>query len=124
MTAIRTVAGNATIVIAKRSSANSGGTSSAPAIIPHDSNLSAATATVLAYTANPTLGTLVGNISVPNVFIGTGSALGGEPLSLIYGDRPAMSTVLRGTGEVLAINLNAATIAGGSFNIRYEWTEE
>ncbi len=53
----------ADIVLLKRSTANSGGTSTAPTAVPLDSNDIAASAAVKAYTANPaTLGTLVGNI--------------------------------------------------------------
>src|SRR5689334_4986236 len=56
----QTTAGVVGIQLVKRSTANSAGTSSAPTVVPHDSASAAGTATVLAYTANPTTGNLVG----------------------------------------------------------------
>jgi len=46
----------------KRSTANTGGTSTVLTRVPHDSLNAAATATIRAYTANPTLGTTVGTL--------------------------------------------------------------
>jgi hypothetical protein len=33
------------------------------------------------------------------------------------------SIVLRGTAQQIAVNLNAATVTGGSFNITIQWIE-
>ena len=50
-------------VLAKRSTANTGGTFTSPTLVPHDSADAAATTVISNYTANPTsTGTLVGNI--------------------------------------------------------------
>jgi len=122
-----TTAAAVQIVLLVRSAANLTGTSTAPTLVPHDSASAAATAVVKAYTVNPgTLGTLVGNIKVAYVFLAAPATatVGSEPLFLDFGVRPSQAIVLRGTSQVLAINLNAATVTGGAFDINIEFTEE
>lgn len=115
---------NATIIVVKRSSANSGGTSTTMTNVPHDSADAAGTATVRAYTANPTPGTLVGLVRatrVPCPAVGTPNITD----SVIYEAlRGAKELVVRGTSEVVAVNLNSTTVAGGNFHFYIEWTEE
>lgn len=123
------ISGNATsavnipVTLVKRSTANTGGTTGAPSVVPHDSTNAAATATVVNYTANPTTGTPVGNLrsQLCNFVPGTGSAT-----SMIqeFGTRNDQAVVLRGTSQVLAINLGGATVTGGGVSIDIEWTEE
>lgn len=117
-----------TVRVAMRSAANLTGTSAAVAAVPHDSANAAAVATVLSYTANPgTLGTLVGYIRSSKVLFNLSApAAGSESGRLIedFGDRPAQAPVLRGIAQVLAINLNGVSVAGGSLDISVEWTEE
>ena len=67
--AIQTTAGQAIIILARRSTADTLGTSTAPVAVTFDTTNAAATAVVLAYTANPTLGTLVGNVFSGRVFV-------------------------------------------------------
>lgn len=119
------------IVLLKRSTANTAGTSTAPTIVAHDSNDAAATATVAAYTANPTTGTLVGNFRNSKFFqaLATYTATdfpANDKLTWDFGGRAGeKALVLRGTGEVLAINLNATSAsASASFDIAVEFTEE
>jgi hypothetical protein len=119
------------LVLLKRSSANSGGASTSLTAVPHDSQNPAASAIISGYTANPsTLGTLVGNLRVDKLFIPattpSGSAGIGSVAVLIieFGNRPSQGLVLRGTNEVVAINLNGTTINGSSFDAYIEWTEE
>lgn len=123
ISATQTTAGNANVVVLKRSTANTGGTSTNPAKVPHDSQNAAASATVAAYTANPTVGTLVGNIRSNKIFVSTATTMG-EEITMDFGVRPSQAVVLRGTAEVLAVNLNGVTLAGGSFDIDIEWSEE
>lgn len=112
------------VLIIKRSTANTGGTSATPTIAPHDSNSSAATAVVRNYTANPSgLGTSVGTIRSAKVLIGAATALPGEFISE-WGPRSSQAPVLRGTTQVLSVNLNGVTSAGNSLSINIEWTEE
>lgn len=123
ITSTATAAGNNLIVLLKRSTANTVGTSTAPTRVPHDSANAAATATVLAYTANPTPGTLVGNV---RVFRHAQEVAATGTVDRYYEEfgQENQPIVLRGIAEVFAVNLNGATIAGGSFNISVVWTEE
>lgn len=120
------------VLLLKRSTANTLGTSTgSPTPVPHDSADAVATATVLAYTAVPTTGTLVGT-AIRNqklmLALATDTSSDFPPMDRIvweFGNRPSKGLVLRGIGEVLAINLNAATpTATASFDIAIEWTEE
>lgn len=114
------------VVLIKRSTANTGGSSTAVPAVPHDSNNSAATATVLSYTSNPTVGTAVGTVRVAKVFgQATSEPYAGSMIVVWdFGNRPSQAVVLRGITQVLAINLNSVTISGASFDISIEWTEE
>ena len=122
-TATQTTAAVRDVLLIKRSTANTAGTSTAPTKIPNDSTSAAATATVLAYTANPTTGTAVGTIYCEKVNIST-TALGGSKLDLNFTDIWGQPIVLRGTGEGLCVNLNSITSAGNLINITVFWTEE
>jgi len=125
ITGTQTTGLNQNILLLKRSTADTAGTSAAVTAVPQDTNNPAATATVLSYTANPTLGTLVGNIRADKYLIpAPGTLTGNPPLIWTFGDRPEQALLLRGTAQVLAVNLNGATLAGNSFTISVSWTEE
>ena len=112
------------VLLIKRSTANSGGTSSAAIAVSHDSNNAAATATVLSYTANPTLGTAVGTMRVQKQFanvLATGSS---DVINWEFGQDTSQGITLRGTSQVLAVNLNGTIITTPSYDIYIEWTEE
>lgn len=118
-----TAAQNVTLL--KRNTANSAGTSTAGTIVPHDSNNAAATATPLVYTANPTAGNLVGNLRVTKWGSGAATVSTPDKPELIHAEYPCQGIVLRGTGEVLAINNAGQAIpAGGSWLCEFTWTEE
>lgn len=112
------------LYLIKRSTAASGGTSTTATNVPLDSADAAGTAVVKSYTANPTEGTSVGNISV--------IALNSGPYRETYDQNfpkytPPLvgkSPVLRGTAEGLAINGNGVTLTATSICITVEWTEE
>lgn len=117
-------AGTVNVQLLKRSTANSSGTSSSPTRVPHDSNDSAATATILAYTANPTLGTLVGGVQVAKVFVpATASVTIPTEEIWFYDGKGGKPLTLRGTGEVIAINLNGITVTTGNFDCFIKWLE-
>ena len=122
---VQTTAGQVAILVVKRSTANTGGTSTAQTKIPYDSANAAATATVLAYTANPTtLGTVVGTITASRLFVpGVASATDAQGFSIVVGDVGQQFITLRGAAENLCINLNGVTVAGGAVNVTIEWTE-
>jgi hypothetical protein len=116
--------GSANFLLVKRSTANTGGTSTTPAIVPHDSANATTTAVVRAYTANPTLGTLVGTLRAFAISIPNKNSIGaGVPL-LEFGDVDSTQPiVLRGTSELLAINMNGVSMAGSDLELCFEWRE-
>lgn len=121
----QTTAGVQNIVLVKRSTANTAGSFSVSIAVPHDSTDAAATATVVTYTANPTLGTSVGNVRAARVFIPTaGTDLSTFVYDFNFGTLPEKAITLRGTTQVLALNLNGATVTGGTWTCFVEWTEE
>ena len=90
--------------LVKRSTADSGGTSSAITPVPTDS-ANTATATSASYTANPTTGTLVGKINSTRI-------TNAMPSQLIF-DASVMGQgiLLKGTSQQLAVNLTGLTLA-------------
>lgn len=122
---VATAAAAVDVQIIKRSTAGSGGTSTSPTMVPNDSLDGAATALAKAFTANPTVGTIVGLIRSQKITLTTGA--GAIPLvqTLIeFGTNFARAITLRGAAEQIAINWNAQTVTGNSVNIDIEWTEE
>jgi hypothetical protein len=105
------------IKIIKYSTANSAGTSVTTTVVPADSSNAAGTATANHYTANPTLGTVVGNIATRSVTFQAAGLL--QFLDLSF-DTPI---VLRGTSQQLSVNLNATSITGSSICCSAEWEE-
>ena len=121
-----TTAGVANVLLIKRSAANTGGTSTAATAVEHDTTDPAATATVLSYTANPSaLGAALGTVRAARIFIPTsGTDTSDFVNEWDFGTGPDKTIVLRGTAQVLAINLNATTVTGGTWTCYVEWTEE
>lgn len=106
--------------LVKRSATNTGGTSSTPAAVPHDSGDAAASATVRAYTANPTsLGAIVGSgIRTNRVIIGQtggGSGVSSDQVIIWNSSLPFVKPLtLVSASEVLAINFNGGTSTGAT----------
>lgn len=124
---IASTAGSFVFSLIKRSSVNTLGTSTAVTRVPNDSANVAATATVLAYTASPTvLGTTVGGVRAQRVFMSTPTLVTHTPPTVLVWEfgTAGQNQVLRGVGEGLALNLGAATVIGGLMNISVEWLEE
>lgn len=108
------------VQLAKRSTANSSGTSTTPTVVPHDSSDAAGTAVVRAYTANPTLGTLVGILRALK-FTSNSVNTTNPVLKVVWEfERPV---VLRGTSEVLAVNLNGNSLTSDDNAMSIEWSE-
>lgn len=128
LTGTQTTGDTSDVLLIKRSTANTAGTSTTPTVVPYDSNNAAGTAVVRAYTANPTLGTAVGTLASYSMFIPAPQpANGNSPFitpDLFAVVRPSQPIVLRGTAQVLAINFNSVTVTGNAMNIIIEWTEE
>ena len=117
----QTTAGIIVLQLIKRSTADSAGTSSAMTVVPDDSNYAAGASAPLTYTANPTLGTAVGNVDTYKLgCLATSTA---APDDVYILNRTQKPIVLRGTAQQLAVNLNAATVTGGSVAVTFEWIE-
>jgi hypothetical protein len=125
VTGTQTTAGLVTVVLAKRSTTNTGGTSTSTTAVPNDSNNAAATATCLSYTANPTsTGTLVGNVYSAKILINKPADTTSNIIDLIPSAMFGQPIVLRGTSQGLAVNFNSVTLTGGSVSCTIVWTEE
>ena len=121
---VQTTAAQVNVLLIRRSTADTLGTSTAPTAATYDTTNAAATATALAYTANPTLGTTVGTASARRVFIpGAATASDAQGLEIVSGDVGQQLMTLRGIAQVLAVNLGGVTVVGGSLNVTIEWTE-
>lgn len=118
-----TTGSNATVNLIRRSTANTAGTSTTPTIAKWDSASAAATAVVRAYTANPTLGTTAGTLMTDSIYVSGGGTVGSDPLEYSYDLLGGSPITLRGTSEVLAINLNGVTFAGNSCRATVIWVE-
>ena len=118
----QTTASQRDILVVKRSTANSVGTFTSLTNVTHDAFNLTSTAVVKAYTANPTLGTTLGNLRARKVFISTSTTV--SDVFILENGKLGQSFVLRGINESLAINLNGVASSGLSANISIEWTEE
>lgn len=103
----------------KRSSANSGGTTTTETIVPLDSNNAAATAVMKSYRSgsNPTLGTTVGTLWTGWICAPITAAVQNS----VNGDHVIFSAaaygqpiVLRGTGESICLNNAGSTVVGAT----------
>lgn len=122
---ISTTAAIVDVQLLLRSTANTSGTSTVPTAQQHDSLDGAATATLAAYTANPTLGT--GTATIIRVaklgFPVASVAASVGQLVWNFGTNNAEAIRLRGTAQGLCLNLNGLTVTGGAADIDVEWTE-
>jgi hypothetical protein len=118
----QTTAGIVQLQLIQRTTADTSGTSAAMTAVKNDTSNASAVSAPLTYTANPTVNSTVGNYDA--VWLGCMAAGTASPND-IYIWRPGMgqSIVLRGTAQQLAVNLNGATVTGGSFDITFEWME-
>lgn len=114
---------NLSVALIKRSTANTAGTSTTPAVIPFDSTNAAGTVVVRAYTANPTLGTTVGTLKAFKPLIDS-TTIQSNPIILFVQAEVSQPIVLRGTAEVLAVNFSSTTVTTPAFNMYVVWTEE
>lgn len=112
------------VILLKRSTANSGGTSTTITAVPHDSGDAAASATVQAYTVNPTTGTLVGNLRAIDLFFSGASGNPAQILEMNFDEKAGKCPTLNSASEVIALNLAGVTVAGANFAISITWTEE
>lgn len=112
--------------LAKRSTANADGTSTAPTVVPHDADAAAGTAVVLAYTANPTVGTLVGIIRSRRYTIVAVDVTNGPELVFdLRACNGGKGLRLEGVAQGLTVELDGETAgSGNSWSGSVTWTEE
>jgi len=124
--ATATAAKTLDVLLIKRSTAGSGGTSSAGVAIPHSSDDEAGSAAGLLYTANPTVGTATGNLRATRFTIAVvdAAATQGEVVWDLKGYNGGKGVRLEGVAQGLCINLNGVTVSSGLLNINIEWTEQ
>lgn len=115
------------ILLIKRSTVNTLGTSTTLANVPHLNNIALPVCVVKAYTANPTLGTGTGTAAGPvradKILVGTTTGAA-DRLEWTFGENASQPIELLDSTQCLSINLNSVTSAGNLFNIYIEWTEE
>ncbi len=118
------------VFLVKRSTANSSGTAGTTTVVPLDSNNAAATATIKVYTANPSTGTLVGQMAAKAI-MGQSTSTAGScpaniPIVLFDAAIAGQPIVLRGTGEGLCVNFNGTIPSATTPKLAYTviWTEE
>ena len=113
--------------IIKRTTANTGGTSSNVTAAQSDSNDAAQSGTLKIYTANPSaLGTGV-SVEGNKTYLAAGVTPGAAALPYVYtfGTRNDKAIVLRGTAESLAINFGGQAVpSGANLYLSIEWTED
>lgn len=119
-----TAGSNATILGIRRSSLNTGGTSTLLTNITHDTNNAASTAVVRSYTANPTLGTSEGNIFTTGIYVSGGGTIGSNPFRWSWNGNQSQAITLRGTSQLFALNLNSVSFAGNICRAQVTWIEE
>lgn len=114
-----TAAASIAVQLVRRSTANTTGTSTSPALVPSDPLDPASGASVKAYTANPgALGTIVGGPMRTGVL--TTTTLASSPieqtpaLGWTFGMNNDKEPTLRGVAQTLALNLNGASISAGA----------
>lgn len=123
----QTTGGAVTIVLVKRTSANSGGTFSSTIVAPADTNDPDSTGVIYQYSANPTtLGSISngGFFRITNMFIPGATKTSFSPDQVWNFGEFSKAIVLRGTQQELCVNLNAQTVTGGVFTVSMTWTEE
>ena len=117
-----TTAGNVSINIQKRSTADTG-VFSTMTVVAQDSNYAAGVSSATWETANPTVGTLVGNLDSYKLgCMATGTATPND-IYISPADWRMKPIVLRGTAQCVAVNLGGVTVSGGSFTVTYSWIE-
>lgn len=123
---IQTTEGVNAWFVAKRSTANSGGTHAAPTIVPFNSNYSAY-ATLLQYTANPTAGTLIGNVWggwVNSPKAATAGVGGFQGIEVDFQSMFGQPIALLSASETLSWNFAGNALPSGLSVLAYvEWVE-
>lgn len=117
------------ILIKKHTVANTGGTSTTPAFIKHDSSDGAGTGVILLYSVAPTIDATAAIWKTVRLTYGLVAAAAGTWAQDRYvydiGASPFEPMTLRGVAQELAFNFNSVAIpSGGVYDLSVTWTEE
>jgi hypothetical protein len=122
-----TASGALPVELITRSTADTGGTSTSPAIAAHDMLNSTPTAVMKAYTVNPTVGTSAGVIDIQMLTTLVNTAVGENGFEGVYEYLPVdhrQPIVLRGVSNQLAINFGGVSApTGASLSCAVTWAE-
>ena len=122
VTGIQTTTGVVDLILIRRSTANTGGTSSNFSVALHDAADAANSSTPIAYTANPTPGTSAGNIRRWYQAFTSATGASTSEYTLEFGEN-GKPLILSGTAQGICLNLNGVTVTGGVVNVTIEWIE-
>lgn len=112
------------LILLKRSTDNTGGIFTTPIMVPHDSIDTPATAIIRAYTTNPTLGILVGNLRADKILIPSGTSSSSPIINSIdVVSTIAKPLILNGPSEIISVNLNSVSLSGASIDLNIIWIE-
>lgn len=123
---IATAAAAVPISIIKRTTANTAGTSAPMTAVSLDSRNGVALATLLTYTANPTLGSVTGggSIATARLILSTASAsVGSSPIVFSFERMYMKMPILLSASELLCVNYGGATASGNSIDLSISFTE-
>lgn len=117
-----------TYLIKRGTAQDSGGTSTDITACPFDSNNAAATGVLRRYTANPTLGTTVANVTQIQM-VPKSAAVASEPgvcRQVLFDAAGGQGIVLRANTESLAVNFNGTIPPNTTpqIEVTMEWTED
>lgn len=121
-----TTAGTIPVSININSAIDTGGTpGTAPTIIKHDTTDATAGATIIYYTANPTIGAATGSIRTKKLtLLAPATAVSEALVEFIFPhDYARKPIVLRGAAQQACLNWNAKTTAGNLIDSNITWTE-
>jgi hypothetical protein len=122
VTGIQTTTGIVNMQLVTRSTANTAGTSSNFSVARHEATDAANSSTPIAYTANPTVGTLGGVVRRWYHAFTSATSDSSPEYTLEFGEN-GKPLVLSGVTQGICLNLNGATVPGGLVNVSIEWIE-
>jgi hypothetical protein len=117
-----TTAGNVLVDIFKRSAGYTGAWSTMTNVA-QDSTYAVASSSGITFTANPTVGALVGLLDAYQLGCMASTTATPNDIYISPPDWRMKPIVLRGTAQCVAVNLNGVTVTGGKFTVSFDWIE-
>lgn len=118
----QTTAGMVNLAILKRSTRFTGAFSTMTPVAM-DSTYAVPHSTAVWFTANPTLGTLVGHVDNYKLGVMATATASPNDIYISPSNWRSRAVVLRGTAECITANLLAGTVTGGAFTVGWDWIE-